>query len=61
MEGNFEFPVESVSSEVKDLIKKMIVIKPEDRITIPQMLNHPWVRDVEKSCLSGTEDDEQDL
>jgi serine/threonine protein kinase len=33
--GNFEFPVDTVSSEVKDLIRKMLVVKPEDRINIP--------------------------
>jgi hypothetical protein len=36
----------------------MIVLNPAERISIPQMLNHAWVRDIEKSCLSGTEDEE---
>ena len=58
LEGEFEFPVENVSVDVKDLIRKMIVLKPEGRISLPEMLNHPWVRDVEKSCLSGTDDEE---
>jgi len=48
---------------VKDLIRKMLVLEPSKRISIPQMLNHPWVKDVEKSFLSGAEDEdeEQDL
>ena len=33
--GDFEFPVESVSNEVKDLIRKMIVLEPSERISIP--------------------------
>ena len=33
--GNFEFPVDSVSEEVKDLIRRMLIVKPEDRINIP--------------------------
>jgi hypothetical protein len=37
----------------------MIVLKPQNRISIPQMLNHPWVRDVEKSLLSGTENEDE--
>ena len=59
LKGNFDFSVESVSEEVKDLIKRMIVLKPEKRITIPQMLSHPWVRDVEKSCLGVDDNDEE--
>lgn len=35
LKGDFEFPVESVSDDVRDLIKKMVVLKPEKRITIP--------------------------
>lgn len=41
----------------------MIILKPEDRISIPQMLNHPWVVDVEKA-FGETEDygdEEHDL
>lgn len=59
LKGNFDFSVDSVSDEVKDLIKRMIVLKPDKRITIPQMLSHPWVRDVEKSCLGVDENDEE--
>ena len=64
LQGEFSFPLDTVTEEVKDLIRRMIVLRPEKRITIPQMLSHPWVRDVEKGCF-GTEDelndDEQDL
>ena len=35
----------------------MIVLKPEDRISIPRMLNHPWVCDVDKTCYSGADED----
>lgn len=62
--GEFEFPVESVSPEVKDLIQKMLVVRPESRISIPHMLSHPWVRDVEKGAYGSLEepgDEEHDL
>lgn len=42
MKGNFSFPV-SVSKEVKDLIRRMLRLKPNERISIPDMLSHPWV------------------
>ena len=62
LKGEFEFPVESVSPEVKDLIKKMLVLDPALRISIPQMLNHPWVYDIQREMgESGPEDSEHDL
>jgi serine/threonine protein kinase len=61
LNGHFEFPVDSVSEEVKDLIRKMIVLKPEHRISIPHMLCHPWVKDVDKGCFGDDLDDEHDL
>jgi len=38
----FEFPI-LISSECMDLISKMLVMDPRDRITIPEILNHPWL------------------
>jgi len=64
LKGDFNFPVSTVSDDVKDLICKMIVLKPEDRINIPGMLNHPWVKDVEKGFglePEEEEDEEHDL
>eukprot|EP01040_Poterioochromonas_malhamensis_P000194 gene195-202_t len=34
---------ESVSEEAKDLVKKMLVVDPFDRITTEEILNHPWI------------------
>mmetsp|Transcript_7384 Transcript_7384/g.5648 ORF Transcript_7384/g.5648 Transcript_7384/m.5648 type:complete len:181 (-) Transcript_7384:30-572(-) len=44
--GHFSFPqqVEGLlSPEAKDLIKQMITLSPEERITIPEILSHRWV------------------
>lgn len=35
-------PWESVSDDAKNLISRMLVINPVDRITIEEALNHPW-------------------
>ena len=61
--GEFDFPVDSVSAEVKDLVRRMLVLDPAKRISIPQMLNHPWVADVEKGFGDSEdgEDEEHDL
>ena len=63
LKGEFEFPVDTVSAEVKDLIRKMLVLDTNLRISIPQMLNHPWVQDMQKEAseLGHFEDEEQNL
>jgi len=54
--GEYKFPVE-ISSEAKDIIKKMLVLNPSERISIPEILAHPWI----KEETSDDEDDESDL
>lgn len=40
------------SPEVIDLLQKMLVADPAERITVPQMLEHPWVRQgLPPACL----------
>ena len=63
LKGDFEFPVDSVSDEVKNLIRQMLILDPAERISIPRMLNHPWVYDMSREMIeAGHEnDDEHDL
>lgn len=35
---------DEISHEAKDLISKMLVINPNDRITVDLIYNHPWVK-----------------
>lgn len=35
----------TVSKEAKDLIKKLLTYKPEDRISAEEALQHPWIHD----------------
>jgi len=47
MSADFDFPEEywdSVSNEAKDFIKKLLVVKPQDRMTVEQALKHPWIQ-----------------
>lgn len=30
--------------DAKDLISKMLIVEPSNRITIPQIKEHPWFR-----------------
>lgn len=46
--GKFTFPEEEweeVSSDAKDLIKKMLAFKSEDRLSASDCLNHSWLKD----------------
>lgn len=36
---------DEISVEAKDLISKMLVINPNNRITVDEIFNHPWIKD----------------
>ena len=36
-----------MSGEAIDLLKKMLKSKPEKRITIQQIFDHPWIKNFE--------------
>mmetsp|Transcript_24703 Transcript_24703/g.49526 ORF Transcript_24703/g.49526 Transcript_24703/m.49526 type:complete len:318 (+) Transcript_24703:396-1349(+) len=35
----------TVSESAKDLIKKLLVVAPAQRMTMPEMLEHPWLKE----------------
>lgn len=44
--GDYDFPDpywKDITGYAKDLIKKMLTVDPVKRITIPQILQHPWI------------------
>ncbi len=62
LKGTFDFPVDTISEEAKDLIKRMLVLTPEKRISIPEILNHPWVKEsTDTEGDEGLDDNEHDL
>jgi renal tumor antigen len=36
------------SEEVKDLILKLLIYNPDNRITASQALKHPWFREIKE-------------
>jgi serine/threonine protein kinase len=49
--GSFTYPdyVEGLLSvESKDIINRMLVINPKERISIPEILSHPWMIDTDE-------------
>ena len=47
MAGEYTFPKETwknISSDAKDMIQKMLVVEPSDRMSIEEFFTHPWVK-----------------
>lgn len=38
----------NVSEEAKDLINKMLIYNPDNRISASQALKHPWFREIKE-------------
>lgn len=35
----------NVSNEAKDLVKKLLVVDPQKRLSVEEALEHPWLKD----------------
>jgi hypothetical protein len=58
LKGNFKYPVD-ITQEGKDLIQKMLVLVPSHRISLPDILAHPWLKGVtDPDGIEGTDDDD---
>ena len=47
LNANYKFRkeyFENVSDQAKDLIKKLLVVDPEKRISSDEILQHPWLQ-----------------
>ena len=40
--GQFDVP-EFASADVIDLFKRILVVDPDKRITLPEIMTHPWL------------------
>ncbi|XP_075390052.1 MAP kinase-activated protein kinase 5 isoform X1 [Tenrec ecaudatus] len=50
MTGSFEFPEEEwsqISEMAKDVVRKLLKVKPEERLTTEGVLDHPWLNSTE--------------
>jgi len=48
---------EEVSEEARDLIQKLLCRDPTERLTLSQVLKHPWLSKVESKSKSNADDD----
>lgn len=56
--GEFTIP-DNLSQEAKDLIQGMIRLEPGDRLTIPQILSHAWLKETNEMGSDSEEEDEE--
>jgi serine/threonine protein kinase len=50
--GSFKFPT-WISEQAKNLIGKMLVVNPEKRATIAEIVGHPWFSMIEGKRVEG--------
>ena len=41
-----------VSDSAKNLVKRMLTLNPQERITITETLSHPWILDRKRVCMN---------
>lgn len=58
LKGEFTFPVE-LTPEAQALVKGMIKLEPKERLTIPQILSHAWLKETNDD-ESEEEENEED-
>lgn len=47
LQGNYSMPSpywDNVSDEAKDLVRRLIVVEPSERLTVSEALTHPWIQ-----------------
>lgn len=54
-QGDYQFPV-PISEEAEDIVRKMLVLNPPDRLSIPEILAHPWVKEEDDEDSDGESD-----
>ena len=48
IKGNYTLKTD-ISSESRDLLRALLETNPSKRITVPEILAHPWLQDVDEN------------
>ncbi len=48
---------EDISPEAKDLVRKMLIVNPEERISTQEILAHPWIKQLDEDLDTATDED----
>ena len=57
MKGDYTYQQKNLSDDAKNLIKGLINLEPQKRLTVPQILVHPWLKET-KDGDSSSDDEE---
>ena len=56
LKGDFTFPVE-LSEEAQTIVRGMIRLNPRERMTIPQILGHSWLKETNEDDSEEEDED----
>jgi polo-like kinase 1 len=57
LKNNYSFPTNTpISEEAKDLIKKILVLEPSKRLTLDEILQHPFIKNNSSKNLTQSND-----
>ncbi len=59
LKGEFSFPLE-LSEEAQSIVRGMIRLNPRERMTIPQILGHPWLKETNEDESEEEEEEKKD-
>lgn len=59
LKGEFTFPCE-LSSEAQALVRGMIQLEPKQRLTVPQILSHAWLKETNEDESDEEEEDKDE-
>jgi serine/threonine protein kinase len=57
LKGDYTYQQKNLSDDAKSLIKGLINLEPQKRLTVPQILVHPWLKET-KDGDSSSDDEE---
>ena len=57
LKGSFTFP-SHVSQLAQSILRSMIKLEPKDRLTIPQILSHEWLKDTNEDSETDSDGDD---
>ena len=59
LKGDFTFPCE-LSNEAQVLVRGMIQLEPKQRLTVPQVLSHAWLKETNEDESDDEEEEQAD-
>jgi len=51
----------SISDQAKDFIRKLLVVEPEDRMSAPLAIRHPFIAQAKCNCVDGSSPADEEL